>query len=72
MLRLILLSVPAFLIMLGFALPFVIQGGAGYFLALLSILIGAAALWFIDNKTINHLNKDGMLNKILNTKDGPD
>ena len=72
MLRLILLSAPAMIIMAGFSVPFAIDGFVGYLSALLLVLIGSAVLWIIERKTIAVLEKDSLLNKILNTIDGPD
>jgi len=72
MLRLILISVSAIVIMVGFAIPFFVDGVAGYLLATFFILIASILLWFVENKTTHHLDKDSPLNKILNSKDGPD
>ena len=72
MLRLLLLSASAIVILAGFSAPFAVEGATGYLLAVMLILIGSAALWYLERKTVSHLDKEGLLNDILNTNEGPD
>ena len=72
MLRLLLLSASAAIIFAGLPAPFIIQGPAGYLLALVLLLIGSTAFWLAERKTARRLNRDGLLNDILNINDGPD
>ncbi|MCP4432244.1 MAG: hypothetical protein GY806_14810 [Gammaproteobacteria bacterium] len=67
MIRIVLLSIPCAIIFLGFALPFVVEGTPGLIVALVVILAGTVLLWFIEIKSKKSLEKDTLLNKILNT-----
>jgi len=72
MLRLLALVLPALIIMTGFAAPFLVLGAKGFVLATILVGIGSVSLWWIEKKTTSRLEKETTLNKILNTKDGPD
>ncbi|MBT7444255.1 MAG: hypothetical protein HN790_09880 [Methylococcales bacterium] len=72
MIRLLLLSASATIIMAGFVTLFTVKGAGGYLLSALLILLGSVALWLIEVKTIKSLDKGGLLNKIFNTNEGPD
>lgn len=72
MLRLLALCVPVAIVMVGFGMPFFISGSWGFALAAILIVLGSAALWFVEKKTIHRLDKESTLNNILNTNDGPD
>ena len=72
MIRLLSLTIPLILIFIGFGLPFFVSGGAGYISSIALILVGGGIFWFIENRTAYMLEKDTVLNRILNITDGPD
>lgn len=72
MLRLLLLSASAVVILAGFSAPFIVKGAIGFLMAMVLILIGSAVLWYVEIKTANHLDNEDLLNDILNTNEGPD
>lgn len=46
---------------------FVIDGASGIVLAIVLITMGSGLLWLVEIKTRKSLEKDSLLNKILNT-----
>ena len=67
MIRLILLVFPCGIVFTGFAMPFFIDGTPGIVWAIVTVLTGSCLLWLVEKKTRSSLDKDTLLNKILNT-----
>lgn len=67
MIRIILLSIPCTIIFFGFFVMLVIEGILGKVLAFSLIILASLLLCFIETKTKKSLEKDTLLNDILNT-----
>ena len=70
MLRIFALCIPTLMCFVGIVGLFHFQGLAGSLLALALVGIGGFSLWWVEKKTIHHLDEDTLLNRILNTEDG--
>jgi len=63
--RLLLLTISALLIFIGFCIPFMIEGIYGVIMAIVMIIFGSASLWVFEVKTRKSLEKETTFNKIL-------
>jgi len=70
MLRILALCLPTLLLFSGFIALFLLQSLVGLLLALAFIGIGGLTLWWVEKKTIHHLDEDTWFNNILNTEEG--
>lgn len=67
MVRIFLLVIPFAIIFAGFAAPFLVEGAPGLVLAPILILTGSILLCLIEIKTKKSLQRDTLLNRLLNT-----
>ena len=63
--RLILITLSASIIFIGFGLPFIFRDLIGFVLAIVFIIIGATLFWFFEGKTKHSLETNSALNKML-------
>ena len=69
MARLSLLTMSLLMVFIGFAMPFVFPGVAGFAMAGLILAPACILFWFVEKKTERSLQKNSLLNRILNTSD---
>ena len=65
MMRLILLTLPAATILVGFGLPFLLDGHLGLLAGGSVVLFGAGTFWLVEMKTNKSLEKDTAFNRFL-------
>jgi len=66
MLRLILLTAASFIIFIGIGAIYFLDGSLSIFVSLISIFTGSIALWYVERKTVHHLDEPGFFNDLLN------
>lgn len=65
MMRLILLTLSALPIFVGFGLPFMLDGHLGLLAGGLVVLFGAGTFWLVEMKTKRSLEQDTAFNRFL-------
>ncbi|MGH1538818.1 MAG: hypothetical protein ACRBHB_00215 [Arenicella sp.] len=71
MIRLLLLTIPALSIFVGFAMPFFVEGISGFVIAVILIVFGSLVFWLCEIRTKHSLDEETEFNKFLKS-DGDD